>query len=363
MSAKVLTRQAEFTATTRASGDGSEGDGLTLEGYAAVFGVPTRIDSWEGTFDESIRKGAFRKTLRETTPVMQFDHGRHPLIGSIPIGNYDSLSEDDEGLYVLGRISDNWLIDPVRDAIARKAVKGMSFRFEVVRDEWRDNTGTVIKPDDDEFWRILWKGEQHERGPLARDLIEVKMPEAGPVVFPAYTQTSVALRAAEIARSVLEDEDLVHEVRSALARGPLMDDVGLPADPDLRRDVARAVLFGTRPGAARGSVLVGAPRAAADLIRTGPDRPATSERLDAPPTGHPSTQVDPAGVPAGKRRSTDAPPTGHPSAGDPATDGRDSQNDAPPAAGHPSTPLDRAARMKVRRDLYLTLNGVGKYGD
>ena len=34
------------------------GDGLTLTGYAAVFDTPTRIDSWEGCFDESIARGA-----------------------------------------------------------------------------------------------------------------------------------------------------------------------------------------------------------------------------------------------------------------------------------------------------------------
>ena len=86
-------------------GDGAAGDGLTLDGLAAVFNQPTLIDSWEGYFNETIRAGAFKKSIRENTPVMQFDHGRHPLIGSIPIGSITSLMETNEGLAVTGRIS------------------------------------------------------------------------------------------------------------------------------------------------------------------------------------------------------------------------------------------------------------------
>ena len=44
--------------------------------------------------------------------------------------------EDDRGLAVTARLSENWLIEPVRDAIAAGAVSGMSFRFTVVDEEW-----------------------------------------------------------------------------------------------------------------------------------------------------------------------------------------------------------------------------------
>ena len=52
------------------------GDGHTLEGYAAVFDSPTRINSWEGEFDEQIARGAFNRTLNARKPVVQFDHGQ-----------------------------------------------------------------------------------------------------------------------------------------------------------------------------------------------------------------------------------------------------------------------------------------------
>ncbi|MFF3848040.1 HK97 family phage prohead protease [Streptomyces sp. NPDC002328] len=222
----------------RADGDDEAGDGLTLEGYAAVWDAATEIDSWEGAFTEKIRRGAFRKTIRENTPVLQFDHGRHPLVGSIPIGAIEQLSEDDSGLYVRARLSDNWLIQPVRDAIAERSVKGMSFRFSVIREEWRDNAGKLIKAE--ELGRLLW--DPGDRGPLERTLIEVRCPELGPVVFPAYTQTSVDVRARGVAMDITRDAGMVREVRRSLATdaAALRDRLD---DPQLRAEVARALLF------------------------------------------------------------------------------------------------------------------------
>jgi HK97 family phage prohead protease len=149
----------------------SDNDGLTLTGYAAVFNRATRIDSWEGQFDEIIAPGAFKRSINAGTPVLMFEHGRHPLVGSMPLGTFKRLREDSQGLYVEARLHDNWLIEPVRDAIASGAVTGMSFRFSVVREAW-DNSKKV---------------------PL-RTLQEVKVSELGPVVFPAYRDTSVAVR-------------------------------------------------------------------------------------------------------------------------------------------------------------------------
>ena len=45
--------------------DDDTGDGMTLIGYAARFDTPTLIASWEGEFEETIRRGAFAKTIAE----------------------------------------------------------------------------------------------------------------------------------------------------------------------------------------------------------------------------------------------------------------------------------------------------------
>jgi HK97 family phage prohead protease len=167
----------------------SRDDGLTLEGYAAVFNQDTKISGWEGEFTERLAPGAFAKTIQERSPVLQFDHGTHPMIGSIPLGSVQTLREDDQGLFVRARLSDNWLVQPVREAIQNGSISGMSFQFSVLRDEWDD-----------------------ER--TDRTIREVKLYELGPVVFPAYEQTTVGVRS-EVA-NVLSCDNLRHDLAQAL---------------------------------------------------------------------------------------------------------------------------------------------------
>jgi hypothetical protein len=167
----------------------------------------------------------------------------------------------------------------------------------------------------------LW--DPGDRGPLERTLIELRVPELGPVVFPAYAGTTVSVRAAGIATTLQEDNALRREVRAALASARASHEA--PDDPELRREVARAVLF----------------------------PPQTSPA--APPTGHPTEETE-------TERSTDAPPEGHPPDTEdaPPTEGHPSTpTDAPPIEGHPS-PTARAARMQYIRRSYVTRNGVGK---
>jgi HK97 family phage prohead protease len=152
----------------------ANGDGLTFEGYAAVYNSPTRIAGWDEDFDEQIAPGAFRAVADGAYPVLMFDHGKHPLIGTMPLGRITDAREDPAGLFITARLTDNWLIQPVRDAVRDRALTGMSFRF-TVDDEgetWMDRSGDV---------------------PL-RTLTSVSVPELGPVVFPAYEPTTASVR-------------------------------------------------------------------------------------------------------------------------------------------------------------------------
>ena len=203
-----LCRSARFE--LRADADG---DGFTLEGYAAVFDAPTRIDSWEGTFDEVISPGAFVKTLRERTPVIQFDHGHDPATGTVPIAAIENVSEREHGLFVSARLHDNARVEPIRQAVESGAIDGMSFRFRVIREEW---------------------DESEELDVPLRTIRELELFELGPVVFPAYYSTSVGVRSL---LTGLDDEDrarLIAELQTspdAASNGTSDDDTdaGTPA--------------------------------------------------------------------------------------------------------------------------------------
>lgn len=176
-----IVRRSEFRASEGA-------DGHTLEGYAAVFNEWTDIRDSMGIYKERIAPGAFKRSIGQRTPVLQFEHGTHPLFGSLPLGGINVLREDRKGLFVKARLSDNWLIEPVRDAIRDGGVTGMSFRFRVVSDHWDKDTD----------------------GNETRTISEVELLELGPVVFPAYEKTSVAVRSL---MGALDDE-----TRAELAR-------------------------------------------------------------------------------------------------------------------------------------------------
>lgn len=211
-----IERDFEFEIRSESRED-SENDGRSLSGYAAVFDQDTEINSYEGQFTERIAKGAFKKTLRERLGkvIMQYDHGRDSRVGSVPIGKYTVLREDDHGLYVEGRLFDNSLVEPVRQAIEGGAITGMSFKFKVVKDEWRDADGKRLTGE--KLRTLLWSGAEG----LVRTIKEVALFEAGPVSTPAYGGTSVGVRMAtdlsdeqrdvlfnEYARSIIEPADV-----------------------------------------------------------------------------------------------------------------------------------------------------------
>jgi len=227
-------REAPFALVRDDSGDA--GDGLTLDGYGAVFNRLTVIDSWEGRFREQIAPGAMKRSFRETPPKVQFDHGRHPMIGSIPIAELRSATEDshpelapDGGAHIIARLHDNWLVEPVRDAISSGAVSGMSFRFSVVQEAWSRADGSPIRDDRDlaaELERAIREDLGEDELPV-RTLRQLKVPEVGPVTWPAYADTSVSVRSKVIDLGRLHDP----EQRKLLASAVLLADLA-EADGD-----------------------------------------------------------------------------------------------------------------------------------
>lgn len=187
-------------------------DGRRLEGYVAIFNTRSRIPDHSGDFEEEIHPGFADRSLRDNGyPVMQFDHGKDPRVGTVPIGRYEVFEPDKKGYFVRGELFDNPVVEPVRQAIAGGAIKGMSFRFKVAKngDRWERRFG----------------------GLDLRHVVDADVPEAGPVVFPAYAATSVSVRSI----LALYDED----ERAALLRA-LAEEAGLPIDLTGRRSTRSA---------------------------------------------------------------------------------------------------------------------------
>src|SRR5690606_37854 len=132
----------------------------------------------------------------------------------------------------------NDAVEPVRQAIAAGAITGMSFRFEVARDEWRDNAGVKIKAG--ELDDLLWS--PGDRGPIKRTILEVDpLYELGPVAFPAYDARWVGVRSLRAQLGPDEYRTLLRELAAELRRSP-----GLTGRPDARS--AGGGDSGTQPG-------------------------------------------------------------------------------------------------------------------
>jgi HK97 family phage prohead protease len=209
MGTATITRSKEDQVRQLAFDVAPNEDGLTLDGYGAVFNQWTVIEDEYGQYRERIMPGAFRRTLGQRMPILQFDHGTHPLIGSIPLGRITQITEDDHGLRVKARLSDNWLVQPVRDAIRDGGITGMSFRFRIVNEKWGRGSD----------------------GMEERSISEVALYEVGPVVFPAYEQTSVGVRSRHVLRA-LEDAEIRDEIARIMASGTDLRSLATDIDDD-----------------------------------------------------------------------------------------------------------------------------------
>lgn len=168
-----------------------DADGSLMYGHFSVFDSWYEIDSWyEGRFLERTAVGAFRKTIKENREslIVQFDHGYDLHVGDSPLGEIETLREDDTGPYYEVSLYDT---DYNRDRIlpllqgrtmdGRKlgSALGSSFRFRVTKDEWVDPS----------------KASSHNPDKLPeRTIREVRLYEFGPVVFPANPAATAQAR-------------------------------------------------------------------------------------------------------------------------------------------------------------------------
>jgi len=155
--------------------------GRRLEGYAATFNSEARFAS----FSETIRPGAFRKTLEARADVLALvDHDSSKLLARTKSGTL-RLAEDSKGLAFAIDLPDTSIGRDVLALAERSDLGGMSFAF-IPLDEH-------------------WSGDQRELRSV--DLKEISVVSA----WPAYERTEVSARSrptifprAAVARRFLE---------------------------------------------------------------------------------------------------------------------------------------------------------------
>src|SRR6266568_2829628 len=144
-----------------------------LHGRAAPFNQMTTIGRSPWGFRETIKRGAFKKSLNDGDVVLLDNH-----MSERPLARQSAKTLD----MVEGNKGLDWDADPTDTTYAEDVVKnvraknygGCSFGFEVVSDTWNQD------PDDG--------------GLPIRTLNEVKLHEISVCTFPAYGGTTVSAR-------------------------------------------------------------------------------------------------------------------------------------------------------------------------
>jgi HK97 family phage prohead protease len=156
----------------RSAGEGSKSPG-TIVGYAAVFDS----DSEDlGYFIERIAPGAFARTIQADDIRALRNHEPEALLGRVSSGTC-RLKEDAKGLLMEIDLPDTSVGRDTAEMIRRGDMSGCSFSFGVNKEEWN-----------------------YDATPPIRTLRDVDVADVGPVTFPAYRDTSVALRSLEANR-------------------------------------------------------------------------------------------------------------------------------------------------------------------
>lgn len=154
--------------------ESENGDNI-ISGYTAVYNQETIIGGGSFGFREVIRPGFFDRALKEKQDVRAlFNHDPNFVLGRTK-ANTLTLRDDDKGLFVEVKIPDTQVGRDVLTSVRRGDVSGMSFAFTVKESKWT---------------------QVSEKDALdLRELIEIdNLFDVGPVVYPAYSQTTAQAR-------------------------------------------------------------------------------------------------------------------------------------------------------------------------
>ena len=145
-----------------------EGELPKIVGYAAVFDSESRD---LGNFTEVIKPGAFNRALDENQDVRAFvDHDAAKILGRTKAGTLE-LTQDGVGLRVEITPPDTTVGRDTVESVRRGDLDSMSFGFVVREDDWSEVEGRAV-----------------------REIRDLDLHEVSLVSFPAYEETSVAVR-------------------------------------------------------------------------------------------------------------------------------------------------------------------------
>ena len=140
-----------------------------------------------GGFFEIIREGAFKRSLESGREVKSFfNHDPNQVLGTTESDPPLTITDDKRGLLYDVEIPDTSYGRDLKENLKRKNVKGSSFQFRTIEDNWYKT----------------------DAGETIRELISAELFEIGPVVDPAYLPSTSELRTLQAQK---EEYDAMNE--------------------------------------------------------------------------------------------------------------------------------------------------------
>jgi HK97 family phage prohead protease len=175
-------------------------DGIKFEGYAAVF---NKLSEDLHGFREKIKPGAFKIALKNSDTRALFNHDSNFVLGRKSAGTL-KLKEDKKGLYTEIDPPDTQWARDLAQSIERGDINQMSFGFMLEEDKWEETKNGII-----------------------RTLVKVKeLADISPVTFPAYPDTTVALRS----KDKWDEERQAEKETEKEEKSPELDEDNKPED-------------------------------------------------------------------------------------------------------------------------------------
>ncbi|PEE11761.1 HK97 family phage prohead protease [Bacillus cereus] len=148
-----------------------EGGLRTIVGYAVKWEMKSVTMGYWRRFKEQFKRGAFTDSLTQDDQLALWSHDCSQVLGRTKNGTL-RLFEDEIGLRFELDLADTTLGDDTYKTIKRGDVDGVSFGFQMVKEEWDESD-----PDN-----------------IVRSVTRAKLVEISPVAFPAYPDSQVSAR-------------------------------------------------------------------------------------------------------------------------------------------------------------------------
>ncbi|MDM5189362.1 HK97 family phage prohead protease [Bacillus sp. DX4.1] len=164
----------------------SENGNKVISGYAIKWEMKSHTLGYWRRFKEQFKNGAFTESLTNDNQFALWNHDVNTPLGSTE-SNTLRLFEDNIGLRFEFDVGEGPWDQQAHETIKRGIVKGVSFGFQMQKEEW----------------------DESDRDNIVRTVTKAKLIEISPTPFPAYPDSQVSARSNDPYKDYVEEREQV----------------------------------------------------------------------------------------------------------------------------------------------------------